>query len=345
MPVQELKTDIKRICEETGFSGAVHVKQGKNHIIQSAYGYSDRSNAVKNDFHTRFGIASGCKLFTSICVCQLVQAGKLSFSDRLTALLDYSFPAFDTNVTIHHLLTHTSGVPDYFDEDVMDDFEELWAGVPMYKVRNLTDFLPLFQDKLMLFQPGDRFHYNNAGYILLGLVIEKVSGMTFSDYVEKNVFKRAGMERSGYFSFDRLPANTAAGYIDSEKDGSWRTNVYSLPAKGGSDGGAYTTAEEMAVCWSQLMTNRLLDSEHTKLLLEPQVTVDDEKGAFYGYGVWISRKQGRIKKYHVMGYDPGVCFHSAYYPDKETFFTALSNKESGAFEVMQKFEEAYTESL
>ncbi|TMY74019.1 class A beta-lactamase-related serine hydrolase, partial [Klebsiella pneumoniae] len=146
--------------------------------------------------------------------------------------------------TIHHLLTHTAGIPDYFDEEVMHDFEELWRETPMYQIRNLKDFLPLFQHRPMKFDVGARFGYNNAGYILLGLIVEAVTQQGFAEYVQENIFNKVGMSRSGYFEFDALPTNTAQGYVDFS-DGTWKTNIYSLPAKGGSDGGAFVTVNDM----------------------------------------------------------------------------------------------------
>lgn len=191
-------------------------------MAENSYGYANRSELIENKTDTRFGIASGCKLFTSIAICQLVEEGKLSFETKLEDCLNVTFPNFDKDITIHHLLTHTAGIPDYFDEEVMDDFEELWVRNPMYLIRTLKDFLPLFQNQPMKLKVGERFHYNNAGYILLGLIVEQVSKLPFTDYVEKNIYKKAGMVNSGYYEFDSLPQNTALGYIDFPY-GTWKT--------------------------------------------------------------------------------------------------------------------------
>lgn len=159
--------DISKNIEATGkeieFSGVISVKAGDDLIHSSAHGYSNRADEIMNTTETRFGIASGCKLFTAIAICQLIQKGKLRFDSKLKNCVRIMFPDFNQNVTIHHLLTHTSGIPDYFDEEVMDDFEELWQNNPMYHVKGLKDFLPMFQNEVMMFQPGERFHYNNAG--------------------------------------------------------------------------------------------------------------------------------------------------------------------------------------
>ena len=131
----------------------------------------------------------------------------------------------------------------------MDDFEELWEMLPMYKIKEGKNFLPLFQNENMKFAPGERFSYNNAGFILLGLIVEKISGVKFTEYIEKNVFEPCNMSDSGYFSMDNLPERTALGYVFDEVRGSYKTNIYSLPIVGGADGGAFTTAEDMVKFW------------------------------------------------------------------------------------------------
>ncbi|MFD2657024.1 serine hydrolase domain-containing protein [Gracilibacillus thailandensis] len=327
---------IKAAMEKIDFSGTVIVQNPNNIVVEKSYGFANRSEYLENKVDTRFGIASGCKLFTSIAICQLVERGKLSFETKLQNCLDISLPHFDSSISIHHLLTHTSGIPDYFDEEVMDDFEVLWIKYPMYTIRRLEDFLPLFQQNAMKLQVGERFHYNNAGYILLGLIVEQASNLSFSDYIQEHIFNKAGMDQSGYFEFDALPQNTALGYMDFS-DGSWKTNIYSLPVKGGSDGGAYTTVKDMIKLWDALIRNQLLSVEYTKKLFTPYVKTD-EQNSYYGYGVWIEKKHANINKYHVMGYDPGVSFHSAYYPENNYKVVVCSNKSEGAYDIMKEIE-------
>lgn len=330
--LQDVVSDIQ---SKNDFSGSVLVQQNNHIHFSSSFGFSNRSEQIKNNVHTRFGIASGCKLFTAIAISQLVEEGKLTFDTRLSDCLDVEFKHFSKEISIHHLLTHTSGIPDYFDEEVMDDFEELWIKRPMYHIRRLSDFLPMFQNEPMKSPPGESFHYNNAGYILLGLIVEQAAKMEFTDYVQEHIFKRAGMADSGYFSFDALPENTALGYID-QADGTWRTNIYSLPVKGGSDGGAYTTVHDIAKLWNALFNHILLNEESIKKLLTPHVQVNET--SHYGYGVWIRNLEEKILKYHVMGYDPGVSFHSAYYPEHQSIVAVCSNKSKGAFDIMTAIE-------
>ena len=325
------------------FSG-VYLVANRNESIHQSYGYANRSEQIQHDVTTRFGIASGCKLFTAIAISQLVEQGKLSFSTSLGSFQTFDLPHLSPNVTVHQLLTHTSGIPDYFDESVSDDFEALWRDIPMYRLQQLRDFLPLFQQKAMKDEPGSRFSYNNAGYILLGLIVEEVTGQSFTDYVEQSIFQPAGMTASGYFSLDALPSKTALGYID-HPDGTWRTNQYAIPIKGGADGGAFVTVQDMTRFWKALFSHQLLDAASTSLLLTPHVTVND-RGGSYGYGLWIQHHaSGDVYKYHVMGYDPGVSFHSGYYPETEVISVICSNQSDGAFDVMKQIETRIGEPL
>ncbi|WP_107839893.1 serine hydrolase domain-containing protein [Metasolibacillus meyeri] len=338
---RQLQQIIKDIQNSIQFSGTVLVAEGDNRLNES-FGYANRSEQIANNLSTRFGIASGCKLFTAIAICQLVEKGQLSFQTKLSDCLQYDFLTFDSEITIHHLLTHTSGIPDYFDEEVMTDFEELWVANPMYHMRNLSDFLPLFQHQPMKYRAGEKFHYNNAGYILLGLIVEHSAGMSFADYVQAFIFDKAGMSESGYFALDALPSNTALGYID-QPDGTWKTNIYSVPVKGGSDGGAFVTVEDMKKLWDALMNYQLLTENSTNTLLSPHVQVNED--GYYGYGVWIKKRNDTILKYHIMGYDPGVSFHSAYYPKLSSGVVVCSNKSQGAFDLMRGIEGYLIEKL
>ncbi|MDQ0218756.1 class C beta-lactamase-related serine hydrolase [Peribacillus cavernae] len=335
----EIDKIVADIDDFVGLSGVVYMKNGNDVVFESAYGYSNRAEELSNTVNTRFGIASGCKLFTAIGICQLVEKGALSFHTRLKDCLGINFPNFDESITIHHLLTHSSGIQDYFDEEEMDDFEELWKEQPTYLLNHLKDFLPMFQNNQMMFKPGERFHYNNAGFIVLGLIIEQQTGLSFTDYMESEVFNRCGMRDSGYFSLDNLPKNTAYGYIDNEEDGTWRTNVFSIPIKGGADGGAFITAPDMMKLWEGLFNHELLSEAYTNALLNPHIAVKGE--AYYGYGIWINKRNNNIFKYHVIGYDPGVSFHSSVYPDLGIKLVVPSNKGYGSFDVTKAIEDLF----
>lgn len=255
-----LKNKLKKVAKEIGFSGVAYVEEGQESFFFQN-GYANKQDKLAFDKQTRFGIASGAKIFTAVAIAKLVEQGRLDFQSKLADCLSIVFPYFHQDVTIHHLLTHTSGIPDYFDEEEMDDFEELWQTLPMYRVRSGEDFLPLFQDKKMMFSPGERFHYNNAAFIVLGLVVEELAGESFTSFVQKHIFDPSGMTEAGYFAFDKLPGNTAIGYIKEEDE--YRSNIYALPVRGGADGGVYVSASDMARFWDALTQHELLNAEFT----------------------------------------------------------------------------------
>ncbi len=332
---QETSTNpILNSMEETHFSGVAYLA-GKEPWAM-AKGFADRANERPNAIDTRFGIASGSKIFTALVICQLVEEKKISFEDHLSQLLPQVFPQF--HVTIHQLLTHTSGIPDYFDEQQMGKFEELWKQLPMYRMQTASDFVPLFNDQPLMFAPGERFYYNNAGYIALGLVIENITGKEFCDAVEERIFVPAQMRNSGYFRLDRLPGQTAFGYI--EEKGEWRTNQYAIPVRGGADGGAYVTAGDMANFWNCLMDGTLLQKELLTKMLQVQVVRENSD---YGYGVWIQTGAMGVRTYYVMGSDPGASCYSAFYPAKANLLTVLSNQSDGVWDLVKTIEELKVE--
>lgn len=325
LPIAELENALTRQRTSEPFSGVVSLRQGETILFERACGDALRGEAIPNRVDTRFQIASGCKIFTSVAINQLFDQGRLTPAALLRDCAGVQLPHFAPDITVRQLLTHTSGVPDYFDEAVMDDFEALWRQVPMYTIRRPTDFLPLFQDKPMQAAPGSTFVYNNGGYVLLGLIVEQVTGTPFPEYIDEHIFRPAGMRDSGYFAADQLPPRTAQSYIENA-DGTWRSNIYAVPIVGGPDGGAYTTAADMAHFWQALLAHELLSAETTARLLSPEaVTGSPPPYDHYGRGVWIEADAQGIRKYFVEGSDPGVAFRSAVYPAQGLTLTILAN--------------------
>ncbi|MFW6287482.1 MAG: serine hydrolase domain-containing protein [bacterium] len=327
---------LNKVIEEKEFSGVVYIEKEGKVIFEEAYGYADRSNLIPNKINTSFGIASGCKLFTAIAILQLIEKGSLSLDTYLKDCLKIDFPKFDPSIKIRHLLNHSSGVPDYFDEEVMDDFSVLWENTPMYMIRELKDFLPMFKDGKMDFEPGKKFKYNNAGFILLGLIVEEVSGISFREYVKVNIFDRYGMDDSGYFALDKLPANTAYGY-EQDESGEWKSNIYSVPVIGGADGVAFTTASDLSRLWKGLQDNKILSKETIEDMLSPQIQVDDD--CYYGHGIWLIKNSDKVSQYYIVGEDPGVTMISSVFPQEKIKLTILANTEYGTWEISGVIEE------
>lgn len=203
--------DIEEIIaqQDQPFSGVVMVRLGGEVMHAQGYGLAHRAEEIPNRINTRFGTASGTKTFTAVAVCQLADAGRIDLDAPINTYIREGLPKYDPEVTVHQLLSHTSGIADYLDDDLSDeDYAALFTRYSVHILRGPADYLPMFPDG-MAFKPGERFLYNNGAYILLALLVELQSGMPYAQYVEEQVFARAGMIDSGFFESDHLPARTA----------------------------------------------------------------------------------------------------------------------------------------
>src|SRR6267378_1436503 len=219
------------------------------------------------------------KMFTGIAIGQLVAAGKLSFEDKLLAVLpDYPNSSVAAKITIHQLLTHTSGMGDALKPEMREKKKNF---------RNTREYFPLFVNDPLWFEPGAGWGYSNAGYVVLGAVIEKISGQSYFDYVRDHIFVPAGMKDTDYFELDQVVPNLAVGYARFEDDilgiGPRRNNGVFLGYKGNSAGGGYSTAPDLFRFARALQVNRLLSAELTEKVTAGKVQA---AGDWYGYGFW-----------------------------------------------------------
>ena len=182
--------------------GVVYITQKGRTVCENVSGYADLKNSIPNTLDTRFASASAGKVFVASGILQLIAQGKIGFEDTIGKHLALDWHEIDRDVTIRQLLTHTSGVPDYFDERTMNNYEDLWREFPNYKIRQNRDLLPLFVEKPMMYPRGEKFQYNNSGYVLLAMILEEVTGMAFDAYLKTAVFDVCGMTSTGYFELD-----------------------------------------------------------------------------------------------------------------------------------------------
>jgi len=336
--VKILEERLNTAIEEHAFSGVVRIGQKGDTLYECAAGYADRSNRVENALDTRFGIASGTKFFTALAIGKLIEVGKLSLSTRLSECLALDFAHYSDEITIRHLLTHTSGIPDYYDEEKITDFDNFTVGVPWCEMKGPKDYLPVFPDEEMKFAPGERFSYSNGGYILLGVIVEELSGMEYRRFVEEKVFAPAGMACSGYFAMNRLPENTALGYVKDEEG--WRTNIFNLPIIGASDGGAFTTVGDMDKLWEAFWNYDILSKEMVEIYTAPHMKVEGEgPHKFYGHGMWISDKPGRGREEYIEGCDAGVSCRSGVNRASGMQISVISNTTEGAWPLLTEIDE------
>jgi CubicO group peptidase (beta-lactamase class C family) len=209
---REMTEFMNRLDKADAFSGTVLIAKGGRPLFRRAYGWANRERRERNQPETKFQLASLSKLFTGVAICQLAEQGRLSFTDSVMKLLpDYPNKAVGEKVTIQHLLTDTSGMGDFLDKK---DYQAAEA-----RLKRPADFFPSFAPDPLAFEPGEDEQYSNAGYIVLGAIIEKVSGQSFFSSVREHIFKPAKMLSSGYNETDAEIAGLAIGY----RSGGWNS--------------------------------------------------------------------------------------------------------------------------
>jgi CubicO group peptidase (beta-lactamase class C family) len=308
------------------FSGAMLVGRGREILFAGAYGLADRERGIPNRLFTRFRNGSMNKMFTGVAVGQLIQAGRVDPAAPVgTYLSDYPNREVATKVSVHHLLTHTGGTGDIFVPEYLERRE---------RVRTLADYVALLGEREPRFEPGSRFEYSNYGYILLGAVIEAVSGRSYYDHVDEHVFAPAGMTRTGALPEESEVADLAVGYTwhDSE-DGRERRNTDTLPYRGTSAGGGYTTVEDLHRFANALLEHQLLDAHHTALVTTAQGNVG-WNGRCYGYGFFENPIWGGSRRtFGHGGAAPGMSGDLGVFPGPGYIVASLANMDGIAIEV------------
>jgi CubicO group peptidase (beta-lactamase class C family) len=253
--------------DDKQFSGVILIAKDGEPVLSRAWGLADVASKTPNTLDTRFNIGSINKFFTKTAIAQLAESGKLSPDDTIRKHLpDYPSPVAD-KITIQQLVDHRSGLGDIFGER--------YEAAPPSKLRELSDFLALFADKPLEFEPGTSQRYSNAGYIVLGLIIEKLSGEKYRDYVQHHIFDPAGMKSSGFFAVDETVANRATGY--TMHGGTERhPNTSSLPGRPSSAGGAFATAGDLLNFMKALEGRKLASANWTNWIFTSKL--DERKG-------------------------------------------------------------------
>ena len=324
-----LASELRSWGETRDLSGAMLLTRGGARVFETSVGYADRASRTPVTPVTRFGIASVTKMFTACAVVGLVRDGLVAFETPVIDVLppDRRPSTLLPAVTVHHLLSHTSGIADYCEEDedspaFLADYADLWSQLPSYSVTRLADFLPLFGDLVPYRPPGERFQYSNAGYVLLGLLVEQLTGRPYTDVVQQRVFEPAGMSSSGFFRLDEPVPDVAVGYRRTAPDGPWRSNVYSIPVIGGADGGAMCTARDLDRFLRAYADGTLLGPLRD-IVLTRHADWDDGRGEGYGVHLYPDGRYGHG------GGDPGVEALVHRWPEEDVNQVVLVNTEVG----------------
>jgi CubicO group peptidase (beta-lactamase class C family) len=264
------------LAKDDKFSGVVLIAKDGKPVFERAYGLANKAKNIPNNTETIFNLGSMNKMFTAVAVAQLAQAGKLSFDDTVSKYLpDYPNKDVANNVTIHHLLTHTSGLGSFWNAKF---------DAKRSTIKTVADYLALFADEPGTVDPGKKFRYSNSGFIVLGAIIEKVSGQNYYDYVREHIYKPAGMKHTDAYEMAADTPNLAMGYTTEGSGGQGRhENTATRPNRGGPAGGGYSTAEDLMRFHTALRENKLLDRKYTELITTGKVSMGGAKYA-YGFG-------------------------------------------------------------
>lgn len=287
--VRELSSYLDRQAEADRFSGAVLLAKDGDVLLRKAYGQASKAYGVANAPDTEFAIASLNKMFTAVAIMRLVEDGKLSLGESVGKFLDDGWldPAVAASITIEHLLTHTSGLGNY----MTDEWRE---GSPLRFAR-WQDYKPLIAAQKTAFAPGQGWQYSNAGYFLLGLVIERVSGRPYEDHVREHVYAPAGMRNTAFHASDDVVPNVATGYIKApgRQPSGYRENVLVVGYSGTAAGGGYSTVDDLFAFAKALRIEKLLP----KSRLESMWTATPASQKVLSYGMGFEVRQtpsGRV---------------------------------------------------
>ena len=294
------------------FSGSVLVARSGVPVFRQAFGLANREWDVPNTPNTKFRIGSITKQFTATAILQLAEAGKLSVDDPVSKYYAESPPAWN-GITIRHLLTHTSGIPSFtsipqfFDQQARLD-------------RTPEEIIKLTRDKPLDFAPGSKYSYDNTGYVILGYIIEKVSGERYADYIQHHIFDALGMKSSGYDVSETLIPKRAAGY---SRDKDHYTNArYISMTEPYAAGSLYTTVDDM-LTWDQAIYAAKLLSPAS---LQAMFT---DYGHGYGFGWVIDKQYGHPRNVHAGGVN-GFITRFDRFPEDKLTVVVFSNEDSAS---------------
>ena len=323
--------DLDAVLESSDFSGAVLVSQAGRPLAERHRGFSHRALEITNRIDTRFAVASVTKGLTGLTVASLIESGELTFDTTLVSLLGDRVSSFvDGDVTIRHLLGHTSGVGDYIDEDEAGDIDDPPFEVSPGALDTPSASLPLLDKHPQRDPPGEVFRYNNSGFVLLSIAVEAATGESYFDLVRTRVTDPAAMIDTDFPRSDELPARAALCYLASG-----RTNVFKVPVRGAGDGGAYSTVADLERLWTALYDGRIVSPAMVEDLTSVHRTsTDDGYGYGLGFWMWLSGETVQLE-----GYDAGVSCRTVHDRPSGVTYVAISNTAAGAWPVAKYLDE------
>ena len=319
-----IQSYLDSLAAENKLSGAIIVAKDGALIASKASGVANKSTNAPITLDTKFNLGSLNKMFTGIAITQLAQEGKLDFKDPINKHLpDYPNKDVGAKVTIQQLLTHTSGMGSYTNDKFRTE---------RTKLTTIAAHFPLFVNDPLSFSPGEKFQYSNSGYMVLGAIIERVSGQDYYTYIREHIFRPAGMADSGFYEPGKEIPNLAMGYTRMDPDGKpteqVRENTDTLEIRGGPAGGGYSTVQDLVKFHVALRSFKLLNREYTELATTGKVDAPGPIGR-YAYGFGDKVFEGK----HIVGHNggwPGVAANFEMYPELGYTSVILMNSDPPA---------------
>lgn len=329
---------IDSLVSQDQFSGAVLVAMDGEPFYKRAVGEACKRYHVPNRIDTKFNLGSMNKMFTGVAIMQLVQQEKLSLNDTVGRFLpDYPNDEVRESVTIHHLLTHTSGMGQYW--------QELFENPHWPFLKTVEDFDNLANTNPLNFKPGERFQYSNCGPLVLGLIIEKISGMDYHAYIRRTVTGPAGMTNTDCYDVDVPIPNLAIGYTKRSPLGvryeTWHNNLFTHPTKGCPAGGGYSTVEDLLKFDIALRQERLLKKHYFDLMTTGKTNRDSERRYAYLFQEKI------INGYRIIGHSGGalgINSNLSMYMDSGYTVAIMSNYDNGMVLLNRRIEKLLTQN-
>jgi CubicO group peptidase (beta-lactamase class C family) len=331
-------TTLDEAVAKSAFTGVVTVDVGDRRTLERCEGFVHRGLRVPMTADARIAIASGSKTFTALAIMRLIEDGRLRLDQQVRELLGDDLPLIDDAVTVEHLLTHTSGIGDYLDEEADWEPSDHVLTLPVHTLTTAEAFLPMLDGHEPKFDPGDRFSYCNGGYMVLAVLLERVTGETYHDAVRRLVLHPAGLERTGFLPLNALPADAAPGYVHDTGD---LINTLHLPVLGNGDGGAFTTADDLHRFWLALLAGRIVSRDTLTAMIEPRHDVPEEHMR-YGMGFWLHPTHEALI---LEGYDAGASFRSTHIIASQTTASVLGNSTEGGWPLIGALQDAIDAEL
>lgn len=300
-------------AEEPG--GVVLVARGGEVVYKRAFGMANVELGVPMREEMVFNVGSITKQFTAVAVLQLAEQGKLSLQDEVTKYLP-DYPAGGRKITVENLLTHTAGIPGSAPEAMLS----LQGRKDLV---GLQEIIATFKNRPLDFAPGTKWSYSNNGYILLGAIIEKVSGLSYPAYLEQNIFKPAGMTRTLFGDDQLLVKNRAASYIYSRAESQFLNARNDKVETAYSAGAIQSTAEDLFK-WNRALTSHRLIKKESLEKAQTEYKLPDGRGTHYGFGWFTGNLQGSPLVEHG-GNMGGFMSHAIYLPREDVFVVVLYN--------------------